>query len=149
MAAPQSDVTLEPDLRDNTETFWESIAKLVCYLISFMLSFSFFLLLAFLSGRQYGSQDSTLGRWADTSALPHKDISYGINGVSCAVFPIPTLIYYHMLLQMLLWSLSCPENRLSLGWAEGGLRAAGPPRAWVAHVLRAVKQLSNKTLCRR
>jgi len=89
-----------------------------------------------------------LERWANMSTVPCKDTSYGINGVSWAVFPIPTPIY-HMLLQMLLWSFSCPENRLSLGWAEGGLRASEPPRAWVAQVLRAVKQLSNKTLGRR
>lgn len=67
------------------------------------------------------------------------------NIFSWAVFPIPVLIYCHMLLQMLLWSLSCPENLLSLGWAEGGMKASGPPSAWLEHVPTALKHVSNKT----
>lgn len=89
------------------------------------------------------------GRWADRNAIPCKDISHGINGVSWTVFPIPTLTYYYLLLQVLLWTLSCSEDHLSLRWAAGDLRVSGPARTQVAHVLRAVEQLSHKTLCRR
>lgn len=79
-----------------------------------------------------------LGRWADRNAVPYKDVSHGTIGISWTVFPIPTLTYYYLLLQVLLWTLSCSEDHLR--WAAGGLRASGPARTRAAHVLRAAEQ---------
>lgn len=66
--------------------------------------------------------------WELIQVLFHKDLPQSITGDLWAIFPIPPLFCYHMLMQKLLCSVSFSENLLSLVWGEGGLRTSGPPQ---------------------